>query len=263
VRSPSVSEIDETRLRSESLGVGELTTRDRAAMFDVFSQHYDCVSWESFHRDLEEKDSVIVLRDDRGEIRGFSTQKLMHTVVDGVRVRAVFSGDTIVDRRCWGDQTLGKAWCRYVAALYEEEPGSRLFWFLISKGFRTYLYLPLFFHEFYPRWDAPTPRFEQQVLNRLARMKFADQYCESSGLVIFPESQGQLKPEFAEVPSRRMSHPHVRFFLERNPTYKRGTELACLAEISPENMKLYAGRILNRLHFAEPLKSGGDSCCRE
>jgi hypothetical protein len=250
-------------LHSQSSGVGELSLSDRAAMFDVFSQHYDCVSWEGFNRDLEEKDCVLVLRNDDGEIRGFSTQKIMHAVVDGIRIRAVFSGDTIVDRRCWGDQALGKAWCRYVAALYDEAPESRLFWFLISKGFRTYLYLPLFFHEFYPRWDAATPRFEQQILNRLARMKFAEQYCESSGLVTFPESQGQLKPEFAGVPARRMSHPHVQFFLERNPSYRLGTELACLAEISPDNMKLYAGRILSRPHFAGALKSGGDPCCRE
>jgi hypothetical protein len=36
----------------------------------------------------------------------------------------------------------------------------------------------------------------------------------------------------------------VRFFLERNPTYALGTELVCLAEISPANMRSIAGRLL-------------------
>lgn len=255
MKSPSVSE--ETRLQSESVAIFELTGDDRNSMFEIFSRHYDCVTRERFHRDLEEKNCAIVLRDARGKICGFSTQKIMRAVVGGVPVKAVFSGDTIVDRRCWGDQELGKAWCRYVAALYAEEPETRLFWFLISKGFRTYLYLPLFFHDFYPRWNAPTPDFERRVLNVLAAMKFGEQYDAGSGLITFADSQGQLKPEFAVVPQRRLNHPHVRFFLERNPTYRSGSELACLAEISPCNMKLFAGRIMNRYQPAQAL-NGGD-----
>jgi hypothetical protein len=256
VRSPSVSE--ETRLHSESVAIFKLSAADRRSMFEIFSRHYDCVTWERFHHDLEEKNCAIVLRDARGEICGFSTQKIMRAVVEGVPVKAVFSGDTIVDRRCWGDQELGKAWCRYVAALYAEEPETRLFWFLISKGFRTYLYLPLFFHDFYPRWNAAAPEFEQQVLNTLASLKFGEQYHPESGLITFANSQGQLKPELAVVPQRRLDHPHVRFFLERNPTYALGSELACLAEISPCNMKLFAGRIMNLYHPTAQALNGGD-----
>ncbi len=141
-------------------------------MFDLFARHYDCVSWSRFNRDLEEKDCAILLRDCKGRISGFSTQKVLRVVVQGISLRAVFSGDTIVDRVYWGEQELGKRWCRYVAGLYAEEPENRLFWFLISKGFRTYLYLPLFFHEFYPRWDASTPDFEQRILDAFASLKF-------------------------------------------------------------------------------------------
>jgi hypothetical protein len=225
-------------------------------MFSVFSRHYDCVTWENFNRDLEEKSSVIVLRDGAGEICGFSTQKIMRAVVEGVKIRAIFSGDTIVDRRSWGDQELGKAWCRWVATLYAEEPDTRLFWFLISKGYRTYLYLPLFFHEFYPRLDTTIPAFERQVLNTLAGTKFKEHYNRETGLITFPQSQGQLKPEYALISPRRLDHPHVRFFLERNPDYTSGTELACLAEISPCNMKLFAGRIISRFQPAQALRGG-------
>jgi hypothetical protein len=165
----------------------------------------------------------------------------------------------VVDRSCWGEQELGKAWCRYVAALYAEEPESRLFWFLISKGFRTYLYLPLFFHDFYPCRTEPTPGFEQRVLDTVALAKFPDDYRSQTGLIQFAHSQGQLKPDIAAAPERRLKHPHVQFFLERNPDYWRGTELACLAEISPLNMKLFAGRIMSSMQ-GSPLycESGAD-----
>ncbi len=132
-------------LQSRVVPVAEITQVDAHAMFQIFTRHYDCVSSDRFLLDLAEKDCVLVLREGSGAICGFSTQKLLRVSVAGVRIRAVFSGDTIVDRAHWGEQELGRCWCRYVSSLYAEEPDVPLYWFLISKGYRTYLYLPLFF----------------------------------------------------------------------------------------------------------------------
>ncbi len=244
MKSLSASDLGRGRLRSECLGVAELSAEERRSMFEVFSRHYDCVSWLQFQRDLDAKDCVIVLRTESGRICGFSTQQLLRTSIDGIPVRAVYSGDTIIDRAYWGEQEMGKAWCRYVARVYTESPEIRLFWFLISKGYRTYLYLPLFFHDFYPRWNAPTPEYEQRVLDRLASSKFPREYDPETGLILFPQSQGQLNGKLAAVPPRRLLQPDVKYFLERNPKFGSGVELACLAEISPFNMKLFAGRIM-------------------
>ena len=215
-------------------------------MFAIFAKHYDCVTPEKFLTDLAEKDCVLMLRDECGRICGFSTQKILRVSVGGVRVRAVFSGDTIVDRAHWGEQELGRCWCRYVSAIYAEQPDFPLYWFLISKGYRTYLYLPLFFERFYPNYEAPTPEFEHRVLDAVATAKFPFNYRPEAGVIEFTQSQGQLKPHLAEIPQRRLGQPHVRFFLERNPRFASGCELACLAEISPSNMKLFAARIMQQ-----------------
>ena len=213
-------------------------------MFALFARHYDCVCLEKFRSDLEEKDCVLMLHNENGAICGFSTQMILRTTVQARKVRAVFSGDTIVDRAYWGEQELGRGWCRYVSAIYAEEPDVPLYWFLISKGYRTYLYLPLFFDQFYPNYQSATPAFEHSVLNTLAQGKFPMDFDPDRGVVAFSQSQGQLKPHLAEIPARRLRNPHVQFFLQRNPGYRRGDELVCLAEISPFNMKLFAGRIL-------------------
>lgn len=219
-------------------------------MYAIFSRHYDCVSLDRFVADLTEKDCVIVLRNGNAELCGFSTQKVLRIQVGTTSVRAVFSGDTIVDRAHWGEQELGRCWCRYVSSLYSEEPDVPLYWFLISKGYRTYLYLPLFFENFYPNFEMPTPDFEQRVLDTLARTKFPNYYRPENGIIEFPQSQGQLKPQLAEIPVRRLQHPHVQYFLQRNPRFAEGSELVCLAEISPSNMKLFAGRILQQSQSA-------------
>jgi hypothetical protein len=244
--------------QSRIVPAAEIAPADARVMYEIFARHYDCVSFEQFLLDLSEKDCVLVLRNPDFTICGFSTQKVLHVSVGGKLVRAVFSGDTIVDRAYWGEQKLGRCWCQYVSSVYAEDPTVPLYWFLISKGYRTYLYLPLFFETFYPNSAVPTPAFEQRVLDTLAAAKFPDHYRAESGLIKFPQSHGQLKSYLAEIPARRLRNPHVKFFLKRNPSYASGHELACLAEISPSNMKLYAGRILQEAQTAPLLCQGAD-----
>lgn len=212
-------------------------------MFDVFARHYDEVSRERFEADLAEKDGVVILEDEMGAISGFSTQKVLRARVDGRDVRALFSGDTVIDRSHWGEQELCRGWCRYAGAVLAREPQMPLYWFLMSKGYRTYLYLPLFFREFYPRAGKTAPAFEQRVLDTFALAKFPSHYDPTTGLISFPQSQGQLTGELAAVPPHRRDHEHVRFFLQRNPDYARGIELACLAEISITNLNDFGRRL--------------------
>jgi len=235
------------RLFSETVAVEELAVAEKDAMYSLFAGNYENVSRPCFEADLFEKDCVILLRDTQDHaLRGFSTQKVMRFQVDGQAMRAVFSGDTIIARSHWGEQELGHAWSRFVAELRAEEPEIPLYWFLISKGYRTYLFLPLFFHEFYPRHDRVTPAREQKILDTLARIRYPGCYVRESGLIVFPESHGNLNNELAEIPPHRLRNPHVQFFLSRNPGFARGHELACMAEISAANMRSYASRTISK-----------------
>src|SRR5262249_16026701 len=105
---------------------------------------------------------VLLLRDraTRAPV-GFSTQVLMDVRVEGVGVRALFSGDTVIHREYWGSQELTRTWLRFAGDALTASGGPPFYWFLIPKAYPTYLYLPLFFRAFYPRYDAATPPFEQ------------------------------------------------------------------------------------------------------
>ena len=233
------------RLTTEIVPVGSLHPHEARAMFALFARHYEHVSPSRFEADLYQKDCVILLRESgTGAVQGFSTQQVLHFSVDGEPMRALFSGDTIIEPAFWGDQELVRGWCRFAGGVRAAAPGARLFWFLISKGYRTYLYLPLFFRRYLPAPDRSPSPFEQVVMDTLARMKFAPYYRRDRGLLEFPDRRGNLTPALAAVPESRRADPRVRFFLERNPTYAMGTELVCLAEISPQNMRSIAGRTL-------------------
>jgi len=166
-----------------------------------------------------------------------------HTHVDGQPARALFSGDTIIDREHWGSQELVRAWCRLAGQLKSQRGDRPFYWFLISKGRRTYLYLPYFFREFYPRGDRPTPAFAQRLIRALGRLRYPEEFDPRTGLIEPAGPHDRLKPEL-DATLRRLRNPHVAFFTRRNPRYQEGVELACVAEISPQNMRSLARREL-------------------
>jgi hypothetical protein len=113
-----------------------------------------------------------------------------------------------------------------------------LYWFLICSGYRTYLYLPLFFHEFAPRYDRPTPEFEHALIDTLGRMKYPDEYAD--GVVHVRRPRECLRPDLAVPRPAKLDNPHVRFFFERNPGCLRGDELVCVTEFSLANTRRLA-----------------------
>ena len=226
-----------------------VTTIDR--LYQLYDAYYENVTRAIFAKDLSEKNWVILLEDiAEGQVRGFSTLMLNRESHGGKPVASVFSGDTIIDPDYWGDQSLVRAWCSFMGRLLTRYPEDDLYWFLLTKGYRTYLYLPLYFHEFFPRHDAPTPEYEQRLLDHLARAKFQDAYDPTTGLITFEKSLGNLTGELAEISPHRRQDPHVKYFLERNPRFAEGVELACLARIVIPNIRGLALRMV-RVGMAE------------
>jgi hypothetical protein len=233
------------KLKGRLVQVKALTGSQRDAMLALMHRHYENVNPASFAADLAEKQWVILLTDAQTEkLCGFSTQVLLDVTVAGKPVQALFSGDTIVDRDHWGDQALAHVWGRFALSLIDRRGGAELYWFLISKGYKTYRFLPLFFREFYPRWDHQTPTWAQAVLDALSRHKYPATYDAVAGVVRADGSQDRLRPGLAELTAERLCDPHVRFFAERNPGHAGGDELCCLAPLTRANFTRAAYRVI-------------------
>jgi hypothetical protein len=223
-----------------------LSAARRAEVFALFQRCYDCVDFSSFEEDLRQKTSIILLIDENHHVVGFSTQQIYQRIVSGEPIRVLYSGDTVIDPAHWGSQLLVKAWCEVAAQALHDSPALRTFWFLISKGCRTYLYLPLFFRTFLPSAIDQAPVDQRKLLDQLAAEKFGTHYDAATGLIRFPQSRGQLTPELATIPAGRQNDLHVQHFLRCNPDFAQGVELACLAEISLENTHGFGRRWLGR-----------------
>lgn len=223
-----------TSPRSDVVPRAELTRRDRDAMFALYTSYFATTDRISFERDLAEKDWVVLLCDDDGNIDGFST--LMRMRVG--RATVFFSGDTIVARHRWATFDLPRLWSRHVFA----EADENTYWFLISSGYRTYRCLPVFFRDFVPRPGGNAAM--KPLLDEIATAKFGDAYDPRTGVIRLatpaPLREGVSDPEL------RLKNPHVRFFVEANPGHAEGDELACLVRISVDNVTPAGLRMIGR-----------------
>jgi hypothetical protein len=219
----------------------QLDAADAGRMYALYATYYAGTSAAQFAADLAAKDYVIELAAN-GALRGFSTLAVCRFRAAGAERRALYSGDTIVDHRYWGEQALASAFCGLAGALKAAEPGTPLHWFLITKGHRTYRYLGAFAHEYYPHPARPTPRAAAECIDAMARAQFGAAWKPDLGIVRFEPAQARLRAEWAEPRPVLAGRAEVRFFLQRNPGHGRGDELCCLTELAAANLRGAARR---------------------
>lgn len=223
-----------TGLRSEPLPVGFLTRAERDEMFALLESYYEGVTPATFEEDLERKDEVILLHDEAGKIRGFTTY-VWNPCGKMEAGDVVFSGDTVIDRECRGSQELVKGFCRRLGE--RKMRGERkLYWFLISKGHRTYRYLPLFAKRFHPHPERREPLLEE-LAGSIAERMFGDAWKPEEGVIRFARSLGHLRQEPVGDTKR---NPWVDYFVARNPGHAHGEELVCMTEMSEKNLRKFA-----------------------
>jgi len=227
------------------VSTADITPNRREEMFALMELYYEGVERATFDADLDEKDWVIqVIDEESNRLKGFSTQMLLKVEVSGRAVRALFSGDTIVDSDARGERRLFQVSGWLVRSLMSTYPDSDLYWFLISKGYKTYRFLPLFFNEFYPRYDACTPDRFRAIIDALAGNKFPASYDRALGIVRACSCSYRLRPGIADITTDRLRDPHIRFFGERNPRHALGDELCCIAPLTLANFTPAAHRAM-------------------
>ena len=239
------------QLVGQIIRVADVSTADCRQMLNLLRKNYDNVTCTEFDSDLDEKDWVILTREpNSGDVMGFSTQQMYNQQTSEGPIKVLFSGDTIVNPKFWGSNPLAKLWGQLTLALIDRYPHEDLFWFLISKGYKTYRFLPVFFNEFFPRSATQTPPWAVNVLHDIASAKFGDRYDSQHGIVRAELDGCRLKSGVADI-SQRVSDPNVQFFQSANPGHTRGDELCCLARLSRENFRPSAWKVIGPLNSGE------------
>jgi len=222
------------QLRSKIMSIQNLNEDDIQKMFSVFSKYYEKISYEVFKNDLSRKNDVILLFDrNNSDLKGFSTLLQYQFELEGKKVFGVFSGDTILEKEYWGGSVLQKAFSGYMFNLKISRPFTPLYWFLISKGYKTYLLMTNNFSTHYPRFDEKTPQDFKCIMDKFAMDLYPENYNPETGLIEFPEIHDHLKDNVAPITDEmKLRSPQINFFSEVNKNWQKGSELVCLAEFT-------------------------------
>lgn len=234
-----------TQIMSQTKKVALCSECEKETCYHLLCQGFLGICWGDFIRDFQEKESVILLRKDHnvGEIVGFSTLTMLNLTLPMEEVKGIFSGDTMVLPEYRSSTGLGVELGRYFMDSYEQFPHHKVYYILMSKGWRTYKILPFFFKEFAPHYEKSTSACEKAVMDAFGRAKYRDHYQPETGLITFGKHAARLRPESIDAIPVKME-VHTQFFLRSNPGYLCGDELVCVARVAPMNMTSIIQRLV-------------------
>lgn len=220
-------------MKSKIIDISKLNKQQMTVMFSLMRQYYENVQEDNFISDLSKKQKVILLLNSENEIKGFSTIAQGKLTLNSQTVITLFSGDTVLDKDYWGHGALEMAFGRYLIQVKLQNFFTPVYWFLISKGYKTYLLMANNFPVHYPRHEKETPQSFKEIMDLYYSQSFGDEYFPNEGKIYFKQNKSyHLKTQIADIKSEYRTNPKIAFFEKANPEWSKGVELACAAEVS-------------------------------
>ncbi len=230
-------------LKGRVYRLDEITQSDINSMYELMAMYYDNLKKENFISDLEKKSRLIILKDNDNQIKGFTTIVLYDATIENIKIKLLFSGDTIIHKDYWSNNDLAQVWIKNALEL-KKGFDEKLYWLLISKGYKTYKYLSAFYKEFYPKYDKQTPNFEQKIIDFFGEKFYSKYYDKKTGIIKMNKTKDYLKEEYSKIPKEKLTDKNIEFFVHKNPLYYKGNELVCVAELDENNLNKAGKRVL-------------------
>lgn len=232
------------RIKAQTRSVSTLTDAVIREMYQVYERYYVHTDFNSFQQDLNRKTDVIIFSHvDR--LVGFTTIEY-RPQPDIARGYFLFSGDTVMEAEYWGSKILQQAFFLFVARAKLSAPWRPLYWMLISKGYKTYKLLCNHLGHSFPRHDCPTPPHMQAVMDLYYGKKFGNAYSASQGIISYEHPSAAVAGEVAQPREADLKDFDVRHFLQLNPQYSQGVELACVGQVRNRDVGAFALKRLRK-----------------
>jgi hypothetical protein len=221
-----------SKLHASTVKVKHLSASMKEDMFHLFCKYYENIHKSKFLKDLEAKEKVILLKDSSKIIRGFSSIVELEVYIGNKKVIGIFTGDTVIHDDFWGGIALSMEFFRNISRTKLKNPTTDVYWFLISKGYKTYLLLTNNFKNFYPRFDKEITAYHLEVINTLGEKLYGDLYDRQTNIIKAANKFDKLKADVAPITEIMISeNPNIAFFSKMNPNWEQGDELCCIGRV--------------------------------
>jgi hypothetical protein len=225
----------------ERMGVTlpRLTIRDARHITDAEFAQIDALCegpfWkasqqEPLTRDMVEPGMEIVLfRDDSDTLVGLTMVAVDRITVEG-RGEVAFSVlDTYLKPAMRHHEQAAMAYAVLSLRELVRNRGRAIYAVMPTGTYHGYELVTHTLATFYPRPGQEPPPREQAILAAVAERRFSNIWDPARGVLVHPQN---LVPAVVEIPEERLADPVVAFFAERNPGYREGDVLMCIARIT-------------------------------
>lgn len=233
-----------SKLKAITINQCELNTKQINEMYQLFCLYYENVNELKFKSDLKEKDKIIILKNQKGKIKGFSTLKFFKLHINHKEIIGIFSGDTIIDKNYWGSSALTMEFFKNVMKTKLHYPFKDVYWFLISKGYKTYLLLANNFSCYFPRYDKDITEESKEIINGFGQKLFKELYLRDQFIIKAAHIFDHIKEDIAPITDNERVNPKIEFFEKMNPHWQKGDELCCIGRIDLGLARVYLFRTL-------------------
>ncbi len=235
------------KLKASTLNIASFSSNQIEELYNIFSKYYKNVDFDKFKKDFLKKDKVILLKDKKSKlIKGFSTLKIFNVEINNKKIIGLFSGDTVIDKEYWGQSALTFEFFKNLMKIRLLNLNKDFYWYLISKGYKTYLLLTNNFKNYYPRYDKPTSKNAKQIIDTFSFELFEDQYIKEKGIIIPKLKTDSLRNETAPINHNELLDPNIKYFEEINPNWNLGEELCCIGRVDIGLIQRYLSKFLRK-----------------
>jgi hypothetical protein len=180
-----------------------------------------------------------------GELIGMASVDINPATFRGQRLVSLFTSHVLIREQYRGHNLIQRIGFQIFLATRFRYPLHRIYWFFDTFSYKSYLLLSRNFREYWPRFDRPTPEWEQALMNQLAEQAYGPAWRSAQGIAA-RSGHTRLRPETAPLEETLARDPDIAFYVRANPGHAEGDMLVCLCPMTAANWFNAAVRALKR-----------------
>src|SRR5262249_51750230 len=146
-----------------------------------------------------------------GTLVGLVGLDVYRTRFDGREAIIFFTSSVVIDQAYRGRNLVVRTGLRMVLREKLKRPWLRAYWFFDTFSYKSYLLLPHYFRDFWPRRERETPSNIRRFIDHLARARYGNDWRADRGIVC-RSGHKRLRDATAPIDADALSDPDIAFF---------------------------------------------------
>lgn len=250
------------KIRIHPVLISNLSTAEMDEIWE-FAFRYTDTTREIYERSLRLKQKVYLMRDrERGNLIGLGAVQVTKVTFEGRPYLIIFGGNVLIDEAYRGLNVIQRLGLQNYLSARLHHPFTPIYFLFDTFSYKSFLMLSRNLREFYPRRDRPTPEWILRFVDFLAEQRYGEAWDPLRGIVVGTGDR-KLRDWVVPVATKELKRPTIGFFVERNPGFRKGDLLVCIAPLNLGNIRSMVGNMFRRILQKRRAKAQAEGTKRE